>query len=151
MPEIDYLKKYLDNFDTVKELVNNDILKRPKIIFNSEFKFDKNEINNTDIVVKQYNITDIHPDIEKFVITHSKLFKKFNSNYYYFNIFDFKKIMNCLIIYKKKIYKNNNLNNISVIINKNNFLKNKIKFNLKNQLSDLDFNDFIDKKLKNNN
>lgn len=149
--KIDYLKKYLDNFDNIQELVFNKISKTNKIIFNTQFKFDKNQIEDSNIVVKQYNIIDIHPDVEKFVITHSKLFKKFNSKYYYFNIFDFKKIINCLIIYKKKIYHTNNLNNVSIIINKNNFLKNKIKFNLINQFSDLDFNDFIDKKLKNNN
>ena len=141
--QVDYLKKYLDNFDKIKKIVNEKIrLNETKL----STKFNKNDIDNSDIVVKQYDIKDIHPDIDQFLITHSKLFKKFNNKYYYFNIFDFKKIINCLIIYKKKQFQSNNLNNLSVIINKNNFFKNKIKYDLKNKFINLDFNDFIHKK-----
>ena len=119
--------------------------------YNRSFKFNQNKIDDSDIVVKKYDINDIHSDIEKFRYTHSKLFQKFNSKFYYFNIYDFKKIINCLKIYKKKIYHNDNFNSISIIINKNNFFKNIIQLQLKNQFNNLNFDDFIDKKIKNNN
>ena len=72
--KVDYLKKYLDNFDKIQKLVYSE-LKQSTKEFNANFKFDENDIDNSDILVKQYDITEIHPDIEKFVITHSKLFK----------------------------------------------------------------------------
>ena len=145
--KIQYLKNYL-NIDKYQNLYDH-IISEIKDEDFQKIPIDLTEIENKDILVKEYNIINIIPEVTNFVNTHSKLFRKFDKEYYYFNLLDFKKIINCLKIYKQQL--NTISNNISIIINKNNFLKNKIKFNLKSQFIDLNFDDFIDKDIKNYN